>query len=251
MLIGGLLDYSSRLLAGGTRSMVSMLVNTSATMVLFHIYLAGFVFAIIHVYNSQKSALAVERAEKEKEALQSQILQKNLEPHFLFNNLSVMSGLARKNPKELEGFIDDFSDVYRYYLKHGNDKLVSLDEELEFLNSYMGVMRKRFGDAYRLNIQLADTEGYMIPSSVQLCVENAIKHNKASEDAPLQIEIYREQDYIVIKNKINRVDFTLGTGTGNDYLKRQYALQFEREVRFEEVDNHYYAHIPIIENTNT
>lgn len=249
MLFEGGLDFLSRLFAGGTKSFWSFVVNTFAVMIMFHLYLSGFVLAIINMLESQKSAVAAERAEKEKEHLQSQMLQKNLEPHFLFNNLSVMSGLARKRPEHLEDFIDDFSDVYRYYLRHGQEKIVSLEEELDFISSYMNLMKKRFGGAYILKNTIHNTSGSVLPTSIQLCIENAIKHNKASADRPLVIEVSREGDIVIVKNPINRVDFTLGTGIGNDYLKRQYKMQFGKAVRFEEKEDTYAVYIPIIKNT--
>ncbi len=202
--------------------------------------------AFLYFRQSQKATLELEQTEKEKAVLQSQMLQKNLEPHFLFNNLSVLSGLARKNPEQIEGFIDDFSDVYRYYLNHGKKQLVELKDELSFLISYMNLMEKRFGNTYQIENSIENTDGFIIPCSLQLCVENAIKHNKASEKNPLLIYLSLKENRIVIKNKLNKVDFTLGTGTGNDYLKRQYQLNFNKNVIFTETDNEFTVKIPLI-----
>lgn len=202
--------------------------------------------AFLYFRQSQKIALELEQTEKEKATLQSQMLQKNLEPHFLFNNLSVLSGLARKKPEQIEGFVDDFSDVYRYYLKHGKKQLVELKDELSFLKNYMNLMEKRFGNAYQIENSIENTNGFIIPCSLQLCIENAIKHNKASEKNPLLISLSRKEDTIAIKNKLNKVDFTLGTGTGNDYLKRQYQINFNKDVIFTETDTEFIAEIPLI-----
>ncbi|WP_165872176.1 sensor histidine kinase [Tenacibaculum sp. M341] len=202
--------------------------------------------AFLYFRQSQKAIIELEQTEKEKATLQSQILQKNLEPHFLFNNLSVLSGLARRNPEQIEDFIDDFSDVYRYYLKHGNNPLVDLTNELSFIKNYMSLMEKRFGKAYQVINEIENTNGLVIPCSLQLCVENAIKHNKASEENPLFITLQREEERIIIKNKLNKVDFTLGTGTGNNYLKRQYQISFNREVVFVENESEFTVQIPII-----
>ncbi|WP_108808536.1 sensor histidine kinase [Aquimarina spinulae] len=202
--------------------------------------------AFLYFRQSQKTTLELEQTEKEKATLQSQMLQKNLEPHFLFNNLSVLSGLARKKPEQIESFIDDFSDVYRYYLKHGKKQLVELKDELSFLKNYMNLMEKRFGNAYQIENSIENTNGFIIPCSLQLCIENAIKHNKGSEKNPLLISLSRKEDTIVIKNKLNKVDFTLGTGTGNDYLKRQYQINFNKAVIFTETDTEFIAEIPLI-----
>ncbi|WP_298782005.1 sensor histidine kinase [uncultured Polaribacter sp.] len=202
--------------------------------------------AFLYFRQSQKITLELEQTEKEKAILQSQILQKNLEPHFLFNNLSVLSGLARKKPNQIEDFIEDFSDVYHYYLKHGKKQLVELKDELSFLISYMNLMEKRFGNAYKIQNSIKNTTGFIIPCSLQLCIENAIKHNKASEENPLLISLSSEEDTLIIKNKINKVDFTLGTGTGNDYLKRQYQLNFNKDVIFTETNHNFIVEIPLI-----
>lgn len=202
--------------------------------------------AFLYFRQSQSTALKLEQTAKEKATLQSQILQKNLEPHFLFNNLSVLSGLARKQPDQIENFIDDFSDVYRYYLKHGKKQLVALKDEVSFLTSYMNLMEKRFGNAYQIKNEIKNINGYIIPCSLQLSVENAIKHNKASKETPLLITLKRTENNIIIKNQLNKVDFTLGTGTGNDYLKRQYQLNFNKEVIFTETQNEFIVQIPLI-----
>ncbi|CAL2093372.1 histidine kinase [Tenacibaculum sp. 190524A02b] len=202
--------------------------------------------AFLYFKQTQKAVLELEQTEKEKATLQSQMLQKNLEPHFLFNNLSVLSGLARKKPEQIEDFIDDFSDVYRYYLKHGKKQLVELKEELSFLKSYMSLIEKRFGNAYQIENKIEDANGFIIPCSLQLCLENAIKHNKASEENPLIILLSRNKNRIDVKNKLNKVDFTLGTGTGNEYLKRQYQLNFNKEVVFTETNNEFIVEIPLL-----
>jgi len=202
--------------------------------------------AFLYFRQSQKITLELEQIEKEKATLQSQILQKNLEPHFLFNNLSVLSGLARKKPEQIEDFIDDFSNVYRYYLNHGKKQLVELKDELSFLNNYMNLMEKRFRSAYQIDNKIKKTDGFIVPCSLQLCVENAIKHNKGSEENPLLISLSRKDDILVIKNKLNKVDFTLGTGTGNNYLKRQYQINYNKDVIFTETNNEFIVEIPII-----
>lgn len=230
--------------SGDKYDVIGRLINTlSVAFVLVDIF--ALTSAFLYFRQSQKTTLELEQTEKEKAMLQSQMLQKNLEPHFLFNNLSVLSGLAKKKPEEIEGFIDDFSDVYRYYLKHGKKQLVDLKDELSFLKKYINLIRKRFGSAYQIENSIENIDGFIVPCSLQLCVENAIKHNKGSEENPLFISLSREEDAIVIKNKLNKVDFTVGTGTGNDYLKRQYQLNFNKDVIFTETNNEFIVKIPL------
>lgn len=224
---------------------VGRIINTlSVAFILVDIF--ALTSAFLYFRQLQTTALELEQTEKEKAMLQSQMLQKNLEPHFLFNNLSFLSGLARKKPEQIEGFIDDFSDVYRYYLKHGKKQLVELENEISFLKNYMRLMEKRFDNAYQIEMSIENTDGFIVPCSLQLCVENAIKHNKGSNENPLLISLSGKEDKILVINKLNKVDFTLGTGTGNNYLKRQYQIHFNKDVVFTETDNEFIVEIPII-----
>lgn len=247
IIIGIIVDYIllGIIMSNNKYDFMVRFINTmSVAFILVDIF--ALTSAFLYFRQSQKITLELEQTEKEKAIIQSQMLQKNLEPHFLFNNLSVLSGLAKKNPEQMEDFIDDFSDVYRYYLKHGKKQLVELKDELLFLISYMNLMKKRFGNAYQIVNNIKNTDGFIIPCSLQLCVENAIKHNKGSDENWLLISLSRKEDTIVIKNELNKVDFTLGTGTGNEYLKRQYLLNFNKDVIFTETDTEFIVEIPLI-----
>ena len=247
IIIGVIVDYTllGIIMDNNEYNFIVRFINTmSVAFVLVDIF--ALTSAFLYFRQSQKITIELEQTEKEKAIIQSQMLQKNLEPHFLFNNLSVLSGIARKQPEQMEDFIDDFSDVYRYYLKHGKKQLVALKDELLFLKNYINLMKKRFGNAYQIEKSIESTEGFIIPCSLQLCLENAIKHNKGSEENPLLISFSRKENTIVIKNKLNKVDFTLGTGTGNDYLKRQYQINFNKEVIFTETEIEFIVEIPLI-----
>ncbi|WP_420570687.1 sensor histidine kinase [Kordia sp.] len=244
--VGIVIDYTLWMTFNGDSYDYAARFFNMLTITIFFSDVFALTSAFLYFRQSQKAMLELEQTEKEKTTLQSQILQKNLEPHFLFNNLSVLSGLAKKNPEQMEDFIDDFSDVYRYYLKHGKKQLAELKDELSFLKNYMNLMGKRFGNTYQIENSIENTAGFIIPCSLQLCVENAIKHNKGSEGNPLLISLSRKEDTIVIQNKLNKVDFTLGTGTGNEYLKRQYQINFNKDVIFTETDTEFIVEIPLI-----
>lgn len=220
--------------------------NFVFTTVIFHLYISGLSFAYFYFEENAQTKINLKNTEKEKEILQFKILQKNLEPHFLFNNLSVLSGLVKKNPNEVEGFIEDFSDVYRYYLHHSEKELVSLKEELEFLRKYISLMKRRFRTAYNFKIDLKNESGYILPCSLQLCLENAIKHNRGSEEEPLQINVNRKGDYIIVTNDFKPVDFTGGSGVGNQFLQKSYELNFGKKVNFKHSETLYTVEIPLI-----
>lgn len=236
-----------RLIFYGLSSSINMFIgNFVFSVVIFHLYISGLTLAYFYFRESAKTAIELQQTEKEKELLQHKILQKNLEPHFLFNNLSILSGLVKKEPQQVEGFIDNFSDVYRYYLNHSEKDLVSLKDELVFLEKYISLMKKRFGNAYSFEINANDYSGYILPCALQLCVENAIKHNRGSEENPLKISVERNGEFIAVKNDFKPVDYTKGSGLGNQFLEKSYEINFGKKVNFIQTENQYTVEIPVI-----
>lgn len=246
-VIQSLFFYAERFLVYQLSTDLDMLFgNFVFTFVIFHLYISGLSLAFLSFQENSRNAIHLERAEKEKEMLQFKMLQKNLEPHFLFNNLSVLSGLARKNPTEVEGFIQDFSEVYRYYLKHNDQEMVPLKEEMIFLKKYIHLMEKRFKNAYHFKINIENEKGFILPCSLQLAVENAIKHNRGGEENPLNIEIKRDRDMIIVANDLRPVDFTQGSQMGNLFLQKSYDLHLGKKVIFTKTDEIYIVEIPVI-----
>ena len=213
---------------------------------LSHLYISGYMIAYMHFKNSKEMALNIERLEKEKEIFKSKMLQRNLEPHFLFNNLSVLTSLSQKNQEEMEAFIDDFSDVYRYFLKHYEQEIVPLTEELRFIKGYTNLIEKRFDEAYKIANTIEDRTGFILPCTLQLGIENAIKHNKGSENNPLIIKLYRIKDTLFIKNKLQPAANVSNSNFGNQYLKEHYKLLFNLDIVFTKTETEYCIEIPII-----
>jgi len=234
------------LVYGFSTSLDMMVGNIFFSTTITHLYISGSTIAYLHFVHSRNLSFDVERLEKEKQILNAHLLKKNLEPHFLFNNLSILSGLVKTKPNEVDSFMDSFSDVYRYYLEHHDEELVSVSQELHFIENYQKLIEKRFGKAYQITVDILETQGYLLPCSLQLCIENAIKHNKGSEKNPLLIEIKRTDSSIRVSNPLRPVDFTLSTGIGNEYLKRRYSLFTTQEVRFIKNEDHFIAEIPLV-----
>ncbi|QDP84125.1 hypothetical protein FNJ88_00600 [Chryseobacterium sp. SNU WT5] len=246
-VLGSLFYIAERYIFYGIGTTFNMLVgNFVFTTVIYHLYVSGLSLSFFYFKESSETAANLKNTEKEKDILQYKILQKNLEPHFLFNNLSVLSGLVKKRPLEVESFVDDFSDVYRYYLEHNEKQLVSLVEELHFLRKYISLMKKRFKTGYSFHIDIVDESGYILPCALQLCVENAIKHNRGSEENPLQISVKRSENMISIINDFKPVDFTSGSGLGNQFLQKSYQLNFAKNINFVQTNSHYTVEIPLL-----
>lgn len=176
------------------------------------------------------------------------LLKDRLNPHFLFNNLSVLKSLIHYNPKNAEIFIQNFTNVYRYVLNSHEEKLVQLLEELKFLESYIAIHKERIGDGLSVYINI-DNEDYtkkIPPLSLQLLVENAIKHNTANKLRPLQLSIYTDQQQIIVKNNLNKKDSTYSTYTGLQTLKAQYKLIANQEISIIEDETQYTVKLPLI-----
>lgn len=231
---------------GFSTSLWMMVGNIVFGVTMSHLYISGYTIAYLHFKNSKEMALDIERLEKEKEIFKSKMLQKNLEPHFLFNNLSVLSSLSQKNTTEMEAFIDNFSDVYRYFLKHYEKELVPLSEELHFIEGYTNLIEKRFNKAYIIHNNIENKTGYILPCTLQLGIENALKHNIGNEENPLIIELNRQGNTVFIKNQLRPKTNVHSSNIGNQYLQKHYKLLFDLEIIFSQTNDEYSVQIPII-----
>ena len=137
-------------------------------------------FYLMLVNKTKEKLFAAQQA---KTAMELKTLQKNIEPHFLFNNLNVLSSLIERNPKTANEFLDKLAQLYRYILHTQNAEIVSIKEELEFAENYSYLIKKRFGAAYDFDWQIPDSKinGQMIvPTALQSLLENVVKHNAGS-----------------------------------------------------------------------
>ncbi len=174
-------------------------------------------------------------------------LQDQLNPHFLFNNLSVLKSMIMYNQKAAESFTQNFTDVYRYVLQSRDRTTVQLIDELEFIESYIGLHKERLGE--RLSVKMSIENGHLNqqlpPLSLQLLVENAIKHNIASKSLPLQIDIYTKSNNIVVANNYNPKESTYSTKKGMKNLKMRYKLLTQKEVIITQNSN-FIVELPLL-----
>jgi LytS/YehU family sensor histidine kinase len=185
------------------------------------------------------------RAEAELEALKNQI-----DPHFIFNSLNTLSHLIENSPVKARLFNDTLADVYRYILLNKARDLVLLGEELAFLQSYFLLLQIRFEKAVRLdtNIDSHVLDEYLIPPiSLQVLVENAIKHNEFSEADPLVIGIEMREDELVIHNHIHRkVLRKASSKIGLHNLGERYRLTTNKEIVVQEEEKDFTVSLPIL-----
>jgi sensor histidine kinase YesM len=197
----------------------------------------------------EKLLLLKEQLEKEHVISQNESLRSQINPHFLFNSLNVLSSLIHEDTDKAEEFIEEFASVYRYVLDLSNKQVVPLKKELDFIHSYFFLQQIRFGDHLKIEMHLNDNNDnfLILPLSLQLLVENAIKHNKISKEHPLTITIEIENDYLVVKNNLQiRNETIVSTGIGLKNIRERYFLYNKSQPIFEKTNDEFIAKIPLI-----
>ncbi len=184
-------------------------------------------------------------AESQFEALRNQI-----KPHFLFNSFNVLSGLVHQDPGLASDFIQQLSRVYRYLLYHHQEDLVSMGTELDFLESYIFLLHIRYGDALKVQVDVGITyrEGYLVPpATLQLLVENAVKHNKVSRKDSLSINIFEQERFLVIHNNLQRKSRTgHRSGKGLQNIRLRYQHLVKKEIVIEQTEQYFIVRLPLI-----
>jgi len=191
------------------------------------------------------------RKDIEKEQIKANLalLKNQISPHFLFNNLSVLTSLVYKNPDKAVEFINELSKVYRYVLESNNSELVTLHEEIEFLNHYIYLLKIRFetGISFEINVAESKLQSYVLPMCLQMLVENTIQHNETSQANPLNVLIYTKDNSLVVENKIQpRSDFTESSKTGLANLKSRYSFFTDEKIEIVNYDNYFKVILPLI-----
>jgi two-component system, LytTR family, sensor kinase len=175
-------------------------------------------------------------------------LQDQLNPHFLFNNLSVLKSLIQYAPNTAIEFTQNFTDTYRYVLQSKDKTTVPLSEELQFIHSYMGLHKERLGEGLivTFNIDKELMPRNIPPLSLQLLIENAIKHNIASKEEPLSLLIAANNEQIWVENNLQPKDSSYSTHKGLRNLIARYAYLTEKEVVITQTDRLYRVELPLL-----
>lgn len=211
------------------------------------------IFAIIELWNTFQQnrdlQLTLANIEKEKVTAQLTALQQKINPHFLFNSLSVLSELIHENPKKADDFVREFTKVYRYVLDFNVEPVVMVKRELTFLNAYLFLQKIRFGESLKIENQLDDNvlNQYIPPLSLQLLFENAMKHNRVCKSEPLVIRLTNNIDYLLVTNNLQmRLNVPHSKGVGLSNLKKTYRLISENQPNFFKTKTEFVAKIPLV-----
>jgi sensor histidine kinase YesM len=210
------------------------------------------IYEAIHYYSRLQEF--VRKGEQAKQVIieaQLDALRNQARPHFLFNSFNTLRDIIYNDPKDNAiNFVDRLSEVYRYILESGNVNLISLSEEIQFSKSYIHIQSERFGNNLRIewNIDSSIEDTMVIPMSLQLLLENAIKHNVVSSSKPLTISISAEDNHLVVKNNIQLKSTQLpSTKIGLANIQKRYALISERPLVISNDDREFIVKLPLLQ----
>lgn len=176
-------------------------------------------------------------------------LKNQLDPHFLFNSLNVLSSLIDEDTEMAQKFTGSLSKVYRYVLEQKSKELVTLSEEIKFAKTYTNLLKMRFEDAILFNFpeRLILSDAMVVPLSLQLLLENTVKHNKATPTSPLIITIYESDTVLVVKNNLQPKEILKsGSGVGLLNIKERYKLLTNRTMEVLKTDREFMVRLPLL-----
>ena len=222
----------------------------------FMINFALMISAFLHA----KSFMDVIKSTTRKEVVEQKIIAKSanaqfeslknqLDPHFLFNSLNVLSALIDENQDQAQKFTLSMSKIYRYVLDQKDKELVSVEDELEFAKTYAELLNTRFEDsvAFQFNVPQEDYQLMVVPLSLQLLLENCIKHNFATSSRPLVMKIYTENRFLCIENNLQTRELPKDRdGIGLSNIVQRYSLLTKENVFIEKSDDYFKVKIPML-----
>lgn len=201
--------------------------------------------------NWRNSLIENEKLKQEKLKSEYRVLQNQMNPHFLFNSLSVLISEIHYNPDKAQEFARKMADVYRYVLQRRDDETVSLEKELQFTEKFIFLHKIRLGEAILLDNQVEPEllKLRIPPLTLQILVENAIKHNRATEKEPLHIQLKTDAETMTLEVRNNRQEktTTFSSGTGLNNLSDRYRLLSGKSIKVTETETEFVVQIPLLD----
>ncbi len=224
-------------------------MQSQAAGLLLSAIVIGIYETIYYVQKFQETKVESEQLKRANIQSQLDTLKNQVNPHFLFNSLNTLATIIPEDQDLSVQFVQKLSKVYRYILEIKNLQMISLREELSFLNSYVFLLRIRHGDTLQINIIIPDElmEDKLVPLSMQILVENAIKHNIISTQKPLTIDVFVEGENIIVKNNLQKKRQVVeSTKTGLDNIRDRYRLLSDKVVETIVTTGSFMVSLPII-----
>ncbi len=212
---------------------------------------------VITIYEALSFYIQLQRSVAEKAVLERQNIESQLEglrnqvnPHFLFNSLNTLTYLIPEDADKAVRFVQQLSKVYRYVLESRDSKIILLSEELAFLKSYIFLLKERFGDNLHIELRELGPKSHtaIVPLTLQMLFENAIKHNVISTEKPLRIEVFAENGHIVVRNNLQRKNQVMdSTGVGLQNIKDRYRILTHCEVDVIVSQEYFMVVLPVVD----
>ena len=208
------------------------------------------VFHVVYFYTSyQKNKIKEQKVIAGTASAKFDALKNQLDPHFLFNSLNVLTSLIEENPENAQKFTTSLSKVYRYVLEQKNKDIVTVDEELDFARTYMSLLKMRFEDSIIFEIpdRASNPDSKVVPLSLQLLLENAVKHNMVTSSKPLHIKIYEDGSNLVVENNLQPKQIVKkSSGVGLENIKQRYQLLTNKKVLINQEASRFAVAIPML-----
>lgn len=207
-------------------------------------------YEIAYYFNKSKK-IAIEKNKLEKITAEQTLntLKNQVNPHFLFNSLNTLVTIIPEDKDQAVKFVHELSKTYRTILEVRDEKLITIEKELEALDSYIYLLKTRFQGKIHIDNLIHDKHlsQFVLPVSLQILIENAVKHNIVSKSKPLYISIYTEDDFIVVKNNLQKKNQEFATTkVGLTNIRDRYEFMTNKKVIVQETENDFIVKLPII-----
>ncbi len=221
--------------------LIVLLIEFVTGLLIYLIVLSRYFALNLNSFYLQSQKQTQELAKYRFETLKNQV-----NPHFLFNSLNVLSGMIYKDPERADEFVIRLSNIYRYVLDVQEEDVVELRREMVFTEDYLQLLQLRFGEKFSYQITVTG-EGFVVPMALQILMENALKHNAMQSDSALRISIVRKDDYLVVRNNRNNlISQAPSTGLGLENIRSRYMHLSDKQVIVNSTVDWFEVQIPIL-----
>ena len=249
LLVGFAATFAANALHPYQNPLSKVLLYNALIFSVVNIVLMAILEGMLSFWENRAAQERAQALEQELSQIRFEVLKHQINPHFMFNSLNVLSGLIEQDKAKAQDFIDEFSMIYRYVLETIEQPVVALKEELRFAHSYLSLQQMRYGEGVRVEMAVPAEylDRLMPPLSMQVVLENAIKHNIANASQPLHIEVSVEDGQLVVRNNLQpKVSNTYSAGLGQRNLAKRYQMVSAERPAFIMGSDRYEARLPLI-----
>jgi hypothetical protein len=233
-----------------TSDLRGVLITNALITIVLNVILMTLLEAWLFYRDTRRTRLKNEKLQNELAVIRFEVLKNQINPHFLFNSLNVLSGLIDQDTRKAQTFIAAFARIYHYVLETIEKPVVTVSEELDFARSYMYLHQIRHGDhlTFRVSLPAEVMQMLLPPLSLQVVLENALKHNITGASHPMEIGIEAHRDWLNVTNDLQlKTPSMASTGIGQKNLVRRFAMVCDRAPEFHIENNLYLVKLPLIQ----